>query len=506
MASGRKPASLAAAALLAAAVLWSYWPQLAGQFPVPVGGDSAAHVAIAAAFLRGGFGAVGFGYPPLLHIAVALAARLAGLSLPAAFAWSAPLLLLAAAAVAAWLTWRWLRSWPAAIAAAALLTFVSLQPFQIWQDGGLPDVLAGSVFLPVGLWYLSEAVRRPAGSIRGPVLAYGLMAVLVVLTHHLTTLTFLCLSLAYLAVVAAWQRLAGRPLSAGTKLVGGVLLALCVGALFLLPGQPALQLTKAAVSLTPAFPFVHFLGGLDSASALIPLGQLPDAVGLLPGWGGLLGLCLLWLDKTQPAERKALFTVWIVVLVVLSQLPALRFPVRFARELGVPLAVLAGYAGLRLTQLARPELRRAGLVVVALLFVQGMGVKATKLQALGDTVEFTAYDRAASLYLAPRLGPGDCVTVVPENRYYPYFLPGSVQVRVYPLDSALTQHADQLDDPAAAAWFASCRFAVVERIPGSPDWTGRFQAAGFVPLVSFDGPRRGTTVFDTAAAPGERAR
>ncbi len=494
---------LASLALLAAGALWSYWPQLTHRFLVPVGGDSAAHVSIAESIRAGTRTVTEYGYPPLSHAVFALAARAAGVPTVTAFAWLTPALLVSVALVCAGVTWRWLKSWPAALMAFALMAFAALQPFQTWQDGGFPDIVAASLFLPAGLWFLAEAVAAEGRACRRPLAGYGAVLLLIVATHHLTTLTFVGISLVYVAVAAAAARLHRRPVPLAARVVGGGLILAGLAVLFLFPGQPALQLTKAALVFDRTFPFVHSLMGLDGPDALLPLTALPDAVGLLVCWGGVFGLGLLASDLRQARATKLLFWVWVLTLVALSQVPQLRFPVRFARELGVPLTILAAYAGVRLWALVRSrEVRLAALLVLTLLAVQAVDVKAGKLAALPRFVEFTAADRQAADYLATKVQPGDCVAVVPENRYYPYFLPDGIRVLVYPLDGTLRQRADALPDPAAAAWFATCPFAVAGHRPGEADWPGRFQVAGFRPAASFGDADRGVTVFSTQGLPG----
>lgn len=487
---------------IVAGAIWVYWPMLINHFAVPIGGDSYPHIQIAQSFLDQGLFGMNKGYPPLFHIVLGLIAKLTKSDLLGVFAWATPALLFASAVSVGVFARLWLKTWLSFVVVFSLSVFVALQPFQIWQDGGFPNVLASAVFLPIGLWLLVSATLSKTVSWR-PIVGYGGVLALILITHHLTTGTFIVLSLGYLTCLIAYSLVVKRAIYPNTKLLVGLLLVMIPIGLLLMPIQPIVELAKNIISFSHTFPYIHSLFGLDNPDALLPLKDIPDSLGWSIGWLGLAGLLWLWQDRKQTTEVKLLFVSWVGILLVLSQIEALRFPVRFVRELGVPATLLTGYLCISIFQMNLSKVQRYAIgAFLGLILLSVFNIKVLKMKALPDFVEFTNYDQQAVVYLASNLKPNDCVIIAPENRYYQLLLPSADgKVLSYELNADVRNSFNNLDLTKSRNWLKRCPYIVLERLANRPDWTNdwanRLKEAGFVLVVGFNGERRGTDIFST---------
>jgi len=477
------------------ALLAAYIPQLIYQFPVPIGGDAYSHVQTAQKLRAGDVSGALHQYPPFFHVFPVLVAKLFHMSLLTSFAWVTPFLLLAAACSLGYFTWRWLRSWEAGLVAVALSSFVALQPFQIWQDGGFPNVLASYVFLPIGLWALLRlSLDPPDRKALGTFLAIG---ILIVITHHLTTLTFVSLCSAYVLSYMLAVRLRQESTSQYMSYALWAVVGIGILTLVALPLAFAGGLLHVVFTTGGNFPFIHFAGGLDNPNALLSLKDIPASLSFYLAIFGTIGLVRLWFDRDQAWQIKVFFSVWVGFLLLISQVPQFVFPVRFSRELGAPITILAAYLIVTTVQQLRHytwQVAWSGIIVI-LFLTYGLMVRVEKILEIPEAVEFLQYDKQAAAYINDHALAGDCVVIVPRNRYYQYFLPHQTVI-AYSLSHELRTALDAALDGQPAA-LPDCRYFVAERIPRTPDWSQRLHQLGFHALNHFDGPTRGVTVFSS---------
>lgn len=479
--------------ILVLGILISYTPQLVYKFIVPVGGDSFSHLQTVIELVNGNLsGAIGR-YPPLFHIFPALLSKIARLSPVTALAWFSPILIVGAALSAAYVAGSWLRSWSAALVVFGLSLLAALQPFQIWQDGGFPNVMASYVFLPIGLWSLAKLSFDEED--RSALPTYLTVGGLIFLTHHLTTVTYFVISFVFLILRFINAYLRQEKLTGHLKTVGWAVLALASLGLLSIPFGFAGRLFKLVFTISTHFPFVEFARGLDSQFAILGIGDIPFSIGWEVAVLGAAGLLLLWLAKDVKWQVKLFFSAWILTLLALSQIKGLVFPIRFARELGAPFVILAGFAVVRVFQNLPKALQLVWVPLILALVMSGATTKVKKVMELPDRIEFTQYDLAATRFLDLGRVEG-CVYVVPRNRYYQYFT--SLEVRSYALMSVVRKDFDQLAANEDPGFDQACQYTIAERIPGEFDWIGTLAGHGFIPEASFDGEKRGTKVFLTS--------
>ncbi|MCA9388849.1 hypothetical protein KC644_03775 [Candidatus Berkelbacteria bacterium] len=478
-----------------AGLLISYAPQLIYRFIVPIGGDSFSHLQTVIELTDGNLAGAIHRYPPLFHSFPALLSSLTNLSPIQGLVWFNPILLFLSALSLAYVVGRWLKSWPAVFIVFGFGLLIALQPFQIWQDGGYPNVLASYVFLPIGLWSLAKLAYDEQDKTALPI--YLLVGALIFLTHHLTTITYFLISFVFLVLRFINAYLRKEELSGHLKTVGWAVLALVSLGVLSIPFGFAGRLFKLVFAFNSHFPFIEFARGLDSQFAILDIAEIPFSIGWELAVLGGLGLVLLWLDREIKWQIKLFFSAWVLTLVALSQIKGLVFPIRFARELGAPLTILAGFATIKVFQNLPTLLRLVWVPLILVLVVSGTTTKVKKVMELPQRIEFTEYDLAASHFLDFADNEA-CAYVVPRSRYYQYFT--SIEIKSYALIAAVRKDFDRLvadEDPQFAG---ACRYTVAERIPGEFDWAGNLEQKGFIPEASFDGETRGAKVFLTNEA------
>lgn len=467
------------------------------HFLVPIGDDSYPHILITQSFLLKGLFGMDRGYPPLFHIAMGLLSKLTGASLPTTFVWATPSLLFFAGISLGVFARLWQKSWLSFIVVFGLSIFVAQLPFQTWQDGGFPNVLASAIFLPIGMWFLAKATTDTQFAIK-PILGYCAVLLLILLTHHLTTGTFILLSLGYLFSLIIYSALIKQSITINTKLIFGILIASIPIGLLLIPGQPVIALAKNIIYFSGTFPFIHSLVGLDNQDAIVLLKFIPQSLNWVIGWVGLAGLFWLWQDRKQSIEIKILFTSWIVILLILSQISALRFPARFSREIAIPATLLSGYFLISIFQIKVNTIQRLAIgFFVCLIVFTGVNIKRKSVSALSNFLEFTQLDSQAANYLKANLRPQECIIVAPKNRYYQFFLPSTTKIKLYEYDLDIRIFFNTIDQPNSVQWFQQCPYIVFDHLINGPDWTEQFEKAGFIQVVQLDDGLRGVSIFKT---------
>jgi hypothetical protein len=238
------------------------------------------------------------------------------------------------------------------------ILFAATQPLQTLYDGGFPNYLAAAIWLPFFILCLAEAIEERSWKWSLGAIVLGLLTLL---THHFSSV--------YLGIVLAMAALAVKRLR--IWLLGS--LALMVLVLISPLGASFRHLASIAVRFGGPFPWIHSVGGLDNPNALLPLAAYPSLLTPAVFWFGTAALVYVLVRSIRGRKLPlpvVLFAGWALVLYVASQIPALRFPVRLARDLGVPLTVLAAYAinGL-VNQLGKVEGLGTYLKLLATIFV-----------------------------------------------------------------------------------------------------------------------------------------
>lgn len=344
------------------------------------GGDLFNHAEMMYALKNEGLKAFFDGYPKFFHLLLLGGVTLSGRDPLWVMLAYLPLVVAAAGLMAFFLLNRLKGPW-IGLLALILAVFVARQPLQTLYDGGFPDFLSVAVWLP--MVFLGVAVWEKGVDRRKGIVLMVLGALLVILTHHF--------SATYLGVLV----LAGL-FFVPPKIRWYLVWLLVIGlVLFVSPiGSGVRGLVSSILQVGGGFPWLHIVGHIDNPDAIIPLLGYPDYFSPLVLFGGLAtALWVIWLfarGRRIPLTV-TLLAVLAIVLLVCSQVDAFRFPLRLARDAGMPLLMLATYGIAELYVAARGKrLFRVMLIlaVIATAFPD-FQARVTRLFHFEPTMQFT---------------------------------------------------------------------------------------------------------------------
>ncbi len=408
------------------------------RYPVPPGDDPMNHYLMTKGFYDGATDFVGSwkngGYPPLYHLAMAKLAHLFGTDPMQVILWTYPLWIVLAGLSVFVFAYVGFGAWPALVS-FFVYGFLAKTPLKLLNDGGYPNLVGASVFLPLVLagliWFLKEkAVKRWWGLVWAVV-----CAALLVLTHHISTfellavvLVFLFFGLAFLWKLNKWSWKKGLVVYA--VFLG--LLSYGYWAFFHLSAfVPARGLFGIMFAFKEKFPYFESLGVSSAGTAAmwslrlypVELGYLVFVMGLV-GLG--YGLWLVWRRDRKRGLAGLLLAVWVLVLFVGSRLDSLSNPERLGRDLAVPLSVASGMVIYYLFGVLRKDKRWVILfcVILVILGLRTFGGRVVKSFRYEPMIRMTQADLGVVRYLEGRSNKlGRPVNVITNNYnfYYPYF-------------------------------------------------------------------------------------
>jgi hypothetical protein len=341
------------------------WPYIRGV-------DQYAHTIMTDLVLASGSEKEFMLYPPGFHTLSAILSRLSGLGPLELYATLGPALLaLPVLGVYTLGSRLWGRGAGAlgALCAGALLP----SPYLYLNDAMYPNLIAAQFLMPLALGELARLVAGPSARAG---LLFALLGAAVVQYHTVATL--------YLAALLAPLSLVFLPLLLRRDRRAGVALLAALSAL----GALSLFYAWDPYSLPQTLAGLLGLGGTNEAVAsgvgaigtqpvhtprvmLLTLGQPVAWLGLL---GGMLTLATPWRGGAPQALARVCVLAWAALLFAGSRTSLSGFPHRFERDLGVPLALLAGYALLATLSPVhprRPLLLAAAAPLAVLLSLQG---------------------------------------------------------------------------------------------------------------------------------------
>jgi hypothetical protein len=296
------------------------------------GGDLYNHAEMVKQLQTEGLSIFFDGYPKLFHLFVLFGMKLTGRDALWVMLGYVPIVVVGSGLIISTLLKRLSDGW-VGLLGFVLAVLVAQQPLQTLYDGGFPNFINTMLWLPLVMLGLSY-VERPERRRKGIVLTV-LGALLMVLTHHFSALYLGILLLAGLFFLPGrWRKYAG--------------FILVVGILVLVSpiGSGAQGLLSQVVQFGHGFPWVHLIGHLDNPNALLQLRSYPDYFTPIIWWGGLatmVGVVVAWVRKIKIPLPITMLTVLGAVLLVCSQVEAFGFPIRLARDAGMPLLVLTAY-------------------------------------------------------------------------------------------------------------------------------------------------------------------
>lgn len=332
--------------LIALLILFSYANQLIFRYQVPPGGDAINHNQIVLAILAGHYQDV-LNYHSLWHLIVALISKLTTVRSITVMAWLGPSLLVSGSLILFFFNRKYFGIY-AGVTSLILLGFFSRQPLQTLYDGGFPNVLAATTVLPLVFMALERCL---AGDKRWSAISLFLVSLIFLLySHHLTLLyagaiigLFLFVQLLLWLGRCRWSWWQVALIALATY--GLALLA--VNAFLHIQVGSAHGLASQFLKVNWQWPFLHLVGQLDNPNAILDLSAYPNAIGealVYLSLGGVVVSVIYFLrGSATPRGRIAvLLLIWLTVLLIGSQTPAVGFPVRLARDAAIPMALLGG--------------------------------------------------------------------------------------------------------------------------------------------------------------------
>lgn len=380
------------------------------DYPSAPGGDLYNHFLHLQELRQFGLSHIYQGYPKLFHLIAWAVMSLTGWSLLKAALFLIPLVLLASAWAAAWVSKLFFGRW-AAVLTIFILLFVSAQPVQTLYDGGFPNLIAAHIWLPlmVGSLYCASSKKSVYWFS-----ASLIIFILITLTHAFTTVY--AGFVLFAAALYYWRRYPHYWL---------VLIAIMV-AFWISPySEAAKSMLSSVCTFKSVFPWISLVGKLENQNAIWKLADYPVGISYLVAWGAVLSLPLLFWEfiaRRSKAFLAYLVLFWLIMVFIGSQTPSLVFPVRLARDLATPaviactVALVAIWRRLR----AKPLLQALlGLVVLVLAYPHAMD-RFTRLFKYEPLISYTHADQLAVIWI------GD-TPAASLDQYLPYVVRQNVR-------------------------------------------------------------------------------
>jgi len=414
---------------LAARLYWLYLPFGVYKYLVPPGDDAVNHYNIIHRILQGNYHSA---YPTLFHRLIIIFSQIFHVDIMAALRLVTPALVVLPAIAVYFFAKKHFGLIPA-LFCALLLLWTGNYPLTSFADGNYPNILAAGFFLPLALMELVTALRR--NSLPAYLTALAL-ALLVVVTHHLSTVLMLLIVIPYLLVLVAWNRFERLVPSLKLALLACFLsLGVIAGLIWLLPTREMFEGSLKLFLTTGSF---YSESGI---SVLADYVEYPAQIGGLIFYGGLLGafVLILLLGRSKESVNKPailLILTWIAVAFAASRLNFLGLPGRFLREMAIPLALSLGLACYYLIFSMRNKVQiflgAALLVLVAYTnLVQVTSGAYRSPNFFNAAVWFTQEDKEKAEVIKSLTASGDILIANPTTPYLPIFTERQVDFDIW---------------------------------------------------------------------------
>jgi|GEM_PF-3427437 len=421
---------------LAWRAIYAYWTPLVNKYVVPPGDDGPFHIAEVAGILAGKIHLFDESYPLGFHLITAAIARIAHWDALTAVLYVTPLLLILPIPALFWVGKRLFDSPAAGAFAAILWGFLALAPLRSFGNGNYPNLLVGSLFVPVALTLLVQIFRDWPTYKKSHVLTTTGTIVLIPLFHHLSALYFAMAAFPLLL----WQVVSGllHPATRKSALwLGGVSLLLVIGLTLALRAYYGPLLERFTDSIRSSGSLAPLFGPLARPIPFREFLQIHSPVFIGIGLIGFLTLLFSRLDRSV----KVLFVGWIGLLWVTSISSFFGDPGRFVRELAIPFALTGGYLIAFLIEWAQKGTNR--LVVPLLLlglimydFIQSFRRPFALPEPFQPLIR-VQHEEEFALPVLPLVTPPDGVILANNSNFYlPYLVDRKVIVATHPKDVA----------------------------------------------------------------------
>lgn len=495
--------------LFAILILFSYGNQLIYRYAVPAGGDAYGHLRIANIILHGDYAQI-YQYHTVWHLIVVALTLITRVPAITVMAWLAPLLLVTMG-ISLYIFNRRYFGEIAGVTSLILIGFFSNQPIQTLYDGSFPNVLAAGTILPLFMIALVSVYRTNQKLKRYLIL--GIMAIILVYSHHLTTLyTIPVVILFFLAELVKIYREKGTSLWKIFLVMILALISILILFALLLNSSAAgsvNDLAKQFLDINFVFPFIHFKGYLDNPNAYLALTDYPNALGeavVFLGIGGFLVALYHVIFRSQESNWPAylVLVLWAYCLLISSQILSVGFPIRFARDLVIPLALLGGVFVSHIILLIRNRTFPRILTVLFVIACLGVGSltfisRIKRIFEHNPLIYHLRVDSAAAEYITTQLPLRAKITVFQDDIYLNSFTP--LHNVEWDGEYLLAQKLVQ-PDPTVNLIQATDYIYLEERYDRDESWINNhgiieaYSAASFVKLVAtFEQPEKKVYVF-----------
>ena len=452
---------------LATRLFWLYLPFGVYKYLVPPGDDAVSHYNIIHQILQGHHSSA---YPTLFHRLTIIFSQIFNVDVMTALRLVTPALVVLPAIAVYFFAKKHFGLIPA-LFCALLLLWTGNYPLTSFADGNYPNILASGFFLPLALMELVTALRR--NSLPAYLTALAL-ALLVVITHHLSIALMLLIIIPYLLILAVWNRFERLVLRLKIALLICFLsLGMIAGLIWLLPTRTMFEESWKLFTTTGSF---YSEGGI---SILADYVEYPAQIGGLLFYGGLLGafVLILLLGRSKESVNKPailLILTWLTVTFIASRLSSLGLPGRFLREMGIPLALSLGLACYYLLFSMRSKVQIfLGTALFALVIytnlVQVTSGAYRSPNFFNAAVWFTQEDKEKADVIKGLTAPGDIIIANPVTPYLPIFIEREIDFdawRSISVESlALGLRFDNQAD--AAAWWSETAEKQLEEVAGT---------------------------------------
>jgi hypothetical protein len=454
--------------LFFALFLFSFSNQLIFEYQVPAGGDAVNHNIITQTIMREPLQALN--YHTAWHIIVALISSVTTIPTITVMAWLAPLLLFTMG-LALYAFNRYFFGQIAGVASLILIGFFSYQPLQTLQDGGFPNVLAAGTVMPLIFIALDKLFTAQQKG-RFAALFIGTL-ILLVFSHHIVTLyTLPIIGLLLFMELLRYLRRVGVALPLILIVLALITVAGFYGLVWLtnspLAGSAG-SLLKQFMTIQTSYPFITLIGKLENSNAIWPLEIYPNGIGeaiVYLGIGGLLVATYQAFRQRGQHQFRGYFLliVWAVILFAGSRMAGLGFPVRLARDLAIPLALLGGVF---IQTIISFILTRRLPVFLIYLFIAScvlLGAltfrdRANRTVSSNPLINHLSADAQMAQYITRYLPIGDTISILQDDIYFHSFVPIH-KVNRPAVDAKLRA---LLDDKLQDEELAELRYVYIER-------------------------------------------
>lgn len=386
------------------------WPYLRGE-------DQYAHVIMTNLVLANGTAASYALYPPGMHVLTAILSNIAGLSPLRVYALLAPAALLLPA-IASYVLAQRVFGPSYALPVVFFAGLVVRGPEQYFNDGAYPQLVSSQFLVLLALALIAIFITSPSRQSAALVAVVGSA----VAFYHTVSSAYLVILLTLTCIVVVPLALRRERSTVFLLLTAfaalGAVSTLYAWRVYDLPG--AIRSLRAGTTGTPAVAIARSTIGTQP---VLPLADLPTYISQSVTWLGLLGIVVVLAQCRRLPARQAqtiwLLLGWTAVLFAASRIGSSGFPSRFARDLGIPLAVFAGFALAVVVRSIRWDAvtsRLAALVLVAVLSVQ-LQQSLVRASGPGGGLQVMSRDlEAAATWLSHHNDGGTVITNVYFDR------------------------------------------------------------------------------------------